>query len=164
MTLSFLFNKEAVLAFSEQYLKGSSTHQKARNKAQWLLPMILMSLLILVSLGSGVEISSIVIYGGASLLWYFCYPKQFDASMRKQARKLMEESSYEKSYGEYRLSFDESGIQSSSPLGESRYTWDGMDRVEITDDYLYVFLAGPVGYPIPITDDFNVTTHFSESW
>jgi len=150
MNLSFTLNKEDTLAFTEQYLRGSESHQKLRARTQWILPLILMSLLLLMASRGPLQISTVIIFGGVSLAWFFLYPKQFDANIRKHAKKQMKESSYSKSYGEYNLGISDSGIQSSSPLGESSYSWDGVDRVEMSDDYLYIFLAGPMGYPIRI--------------
>jgi len=30
--------------------------------------------------------------------------------------------------------------------------WSSVDRARMTDAYLFIFLTGPIGYPVPITD------------
>jgi len=63
--------------------------------------------------------------------------------------KLLKEASHAKSLGAYSVTFDDEGISSKSPIGESKFTWSAVDRVLLTNEHLHVFLIGSMGYPIP---------------
>lgn len=152
MKLSFNLNEKDLVAFTEQLLHSSQSHQKIRKKAQWTLPLIFLTLLLFMGLRGTLQTPTAFIFGGVAVAWFFLYPKRFDTSIKKHAINQIKESSYAKSFGQYELSLDEKGIQSSSPLGEAFYPWDGVDRVELLEDYLYIFLAGPMGYPIRVSE------------
>lgn len=69
----------------------------------------------------------------------------------------MAESSYSKTFGEYCLEITEDSLVSSGPTGRSEHTWDSVDRIVLTPDYLFVFFAGLNGLPISL-DQIGVDT------
>ncbi len=75
-----------------------------------------------------------------------------DLYVRRHTRKLLGETSHGKSLGDDALILGESGLQSSSPLAESTCTRQAADQVEKTEDEVFIFLSGHVGYPIQIKD------------
>jgi hypothetical protein len=62
---------------------------------------------------------------------------------------MLQETSYQKSFGSYSVTLDDDGIASISPTGESKYKWESVSRVQLTPDHLHIYLTGPMGYPIP---------------
>lgn len=150
-TLHFEVNEEVSLAFTEQFLKGSATHQKTRRRTQLFLPVCLFLILIVSTLSRSFEPTQLVLYAIASVAWFLYYPKRFDANVRKQAMKMTKESSHQKSYGKYQLTLSEDGLNDVSPTGESHFKWTAVDRVELTDTYLFIFLTGNIGYPIALS-------------
>jgi YcxB-like protein len=150
MKLAFDVSERDMLAFSERYHRASRTHNRARQSARLLLPMMLLPVMLLFFLNFGFSPAPIVILVMAMIGWYVYYPMRFDKCVRNQVRKQMCESSYSNMFGAYEITLDEDSLKSSSPTGEARYNWDAVDRVELTDDYLFVFLSGPMGYPVSI--------------
>jgi hypothetical protein len=67
-------------------------------------------------------------------------------------KKQFQESSAEKAFGEYKVKIDERCLISQGPTGYTEYRWDSVDRVLMTDEFLFLFLAGPAGLPIRITE------------
>ncbi len=80
--------------------------------------------------------------------WAVLYPWLHRHYLRQTAERFLKESSYQKAFGIYTLSLSESRIASASPVGEGTYVWSAVSRVSLTPHYLFIFLAGPQGYPI----------------
>jgi len=148
MTLNFRIQEEDALAFNAQYLRGSASHQKMRARVRWLLPCVILALLLVLGFFKGFRLAEDLFFASVAVVWAVCYPKKMDRDVLKYAKKQMRESSYAKSFGDYRLTLSEEGLHSTSPLGSASYSWGGVDRAELTHEYLFIFLAGPLGYPI----------------
>ena len=50
----------------------------------------------------------------------------------------------------YHLKISDQFLICDSPTGYSEYRCDAVDRATMTDEYLFIFLAGPTGFPIRI--------------
>ena len=59
---------------------------------------------------------------------------------------------FDENFGECELTLSDSGLHSIAPSGESKFHWASVDRTLLTDTYLFIFLNGPIGYPIPISE------------
>ena len=152
MTITFQIRKEDVLAFSCAYHAASTTFQRARTRVRYMLPAAMLCLWLFTTAGSGFEWTATILFLGFAVLWYFFYPARFDRRIERYAAKTLDESSYSKSFGPCELTLSESGLHSKSNTGESTYYWSAVDRVLLTDAYLFIFVTGPVGYPIRIAD------------
>jgi len=82
-------------------------------------------------------------------IWALLYPRYHNWYILQTAEKMFKESSYQKIFGAYSVSFYDDGIACSSPIGEGKCSWSAVNRVVLTADHLLIFLAGPQGYPIP---------------
>lgn len=67
-------------------------------------------------------------------------------------QRQMLESSYSKVFGVYKVRIEEIHLVCDGPTGYTEYRWDAVDRVTITDDFLFIFVAGPSGLPIRIAE------------
>ncbi len=152
MTLQFEFRREDLLAFTKAYHAESPTYQKVRSRSRWALPLIMLVMGVIQSLESGFEMSRAVFYTAFSIAWFVLYPKWFDRNAQKYAEKASAESGYSKTLGPCTLTLSDEGLHSISAVGTSTFKWDAVSRATLTDDYLYIFLSGPLGYPIRIAD------------
>jgi hypothetical protein len=117
-----------------------------------MLPVIMIVLWGVITSRSGFEWSSTITFLGLALLWFFLYPSRYDRNVIKYCEKTIDEGSYRKNFGEYELTLSESGLHSIAPNGESKFPWSSVDRAVLAENYLFIFLNGPIGYPIPIAD------------
>jgi hypothetical protein len=152
MTLNFTLTEDDALAFTERFLRDSKSHQALRNRVRWLLPCMLIAMAGYFTWRDRLSPVVLCVFGIAAIAWSFLYPRRFDARIRSHARKQMAESSYAKSLGAYELRLLDEHLQSTSPTGSSTYSWTGVDRVALDSDYLFIFLSGPLGYPIRIAE------------
>jgi len=152
MILNFDLNENDALALTERYLQGSKSHQKLKTRLRWGLPLLLALMACFYTWRDGFSWFTASLCGGVAFIWWLFYPRGFDSRIRAAARKQMKESSYAKSLGPYEVELLNEHLRSQSPMGSSTYDWSGVDRVEMDEEYLYIFLSGPFGYPIRISE------------
>lgn len=152
MTLRFTLTDADALAFTERYLRDSDSHQAMRTRARWSLPCLLVAMASYYAWRDGLSVVIPIFFGTFGFAWWIFYPRRFDARVRTHAKKQMEESSYSKNLGPYELQLLDEHLHSTSPIGSSTYAWTSVDRVTMDADYLYIFLSGPLGYPIRIAE------------
>ena len=152
MILNFTVTEGDVLAFTEKYLRDSKSHRTIRARVRWSLPIVLIAMVCFYTWRDGFSWIAPGIFGMIALLWWLLYPRRFDSRIRTLARKQMGESSYAKSFGRYEVVLLDEHLRSTSPTGSSTYVWSAVDRVEMDSEYLYIFLSGPLGYPMRLSE------------
>lgn len=150
MILDFTLSGSDSMALTEEYLSNSPSHQRSRARVRWVVPVLLSLLLAISFIRKGPELTTALIFSVGIFGWLIFYPLRFDARVRKSARAQMEESSYAKNFGQYRLEITDDSLVSSGPTGKFEYTWASVDRIVLTSDYLFVFFAGLSGLPISV--------------
>jgi hypothetical protein len=149
ITATFNVSKADVLALSLYYYASSSTVRRSRILNQASVPFLLV---LIAALGFFREPGPFVLVSPLLIIaaiWALFYPRLHRWYLRQTAERFLNEASYQKAFGSYTLSLNEKGIGSSSPVGEGNYLWSCVSRVSLTPEYLFIFLAGPQGYPIP---------------
>jgi hypothetical protein len=152
MTLNFTLTETDALAFTERFHHDSKAHQAIRTRARWSLPLILLVIACFSTWRFGPLPASFAIFLIFSVAWWLFYPRWFDARVRALVKKQLSETSNIRNLGTYELQLLNEHLHSISPLGSSTYAWAGIDRVVMDSDYLYIFLSGPMGYPIRISE------------
>ena len=152
MTLNFTLTEDDALAFTERFLRDSKSHQATRNRVRLILPTMLFAMGCYYTWRDGFSPAFAIVLGVFGFAWWHLYPGCFDARIRSHAKKQMAESSYSKGLGRYELQLLDEHLHSTSPLGSGTYAWSGVDRVTMDAGHLYIFLSGPLGYPIRIAE------------
>ena len=152
MTLHFTLAENDVLACLERYLHDSKSYQKSRTRARWSLPCVLFLSACFIIWHNGVLIPPLILLVVLSVGWWLFYPRWIDATVRSRMKARMGESGYAKRLGSYELQLLEEHLHSKGPLGTSTLAWKSVDRVVLDTDYLHIFLAGGVGWPIRISE------------
>ncbi|MGJ8642862.1 MAG: YcxB family protein [Luteolibacter sp.] len=144
--------REDALAFSRAYHDSSQTFRRMQTKVRLMLPAIMVIFWIYSTWRYGFNTATTCIYLGMAVLWFFIYPHRYRRNVDKYSEKMIDEGSYGKNFGSYELLLSGDGIHSTGPSGTSTFYWSSIDRVSLTETYLFIFLNGPIGYPIPIQD------------
>ena len=150
MKLSFTVSEPEAVAFSENFRLESPTHRKARRSSRLFLPIILCPILLMFVYRFGFSPVPIGILLLLMVSWYVFYPMRYDSLCRRRAALQMQEPAFQGMFGSYDLDINEDCLLAVGAAGESKYNWDAVRRTELTDEYLFIYLSGPMGYPISI--------------
>ncbi len=150
ITATFKVTQEDALAMALHYYASSPTVRMSRILTQASVPLVMVVVAVLGYFRDAgwrylVLVTPLLLIGAA---WAMLYPWLHSHYLRQMAEKLFKESAYQKAFGVYTLSLSETRIASASPVGEGTYVWSAVSRVSLTPHYLFIFLAGPQGYPI----------------
>jgi len=149
ITATFIVGKEDVLALARHYYSTSPTVRKTRLWTQLTVPILVTFFVALGIYQRPGDYAFAIPVLIIAALWAWLYPRYHNWYLMQNATKMFGESSYQKAFGSYTVTLDDDGILSTSPIGGSKSSWSGVNRVSLTDDHLLIFLVGPQGYPVP---------------
>lgn len=81
---------------------------------------------ILILCQNSADKTAAILVLGWGLIWALFYPRYHTWHLMRTAERMFKESSYDRTFGTYRLILNEDGIGSSSPVGEGRYAWSAV--------------------------------------
>ena len=155
MKLTFSLTEPGALALIEQFYKDSPSCKRMRNRTRWVLPILLLPIAFLFILKFGFSLPTVAVFVVATVGWFIFAPSRFDASVRRNAKKMMKESAYAKCFGLYTIQINQDSLVSDSVTGHSEFKWSAVDQAILTENYLFIFLLGGAGWPIRISDIGN---------
>lgn len=146
--IDYNLRTEDMVALSCHYYDKSPSIQQGLRASQIVLTMLFacggLFFLTEIDHAGPIGIALLAVAGYFAVFW----PSRYRARLRKGAERLCAEGSYAKACGPCTLTLTEEGLSSQSPLGEGKYHWTAVDRVVLTPKYLFIYLAGPMGYVI----------------
>jgi hypothetical protein len=152
MNLTFTLGEAETLAFSKQYYRDSAWSRRVRNRTRWAVPAMLLPVLALYVCVGSFPLTMTMLYLVLASTWFVLAPLRFDARVMRYSRQQFQEASIKKTYGVYRLSINDDGLISDGPTGHSEIRWEAVDRVVLTDGFLFIFLVGLSGFPIRVSE------------
>lgn len=139
MKVSYQLDEDAVLAFNEYGAKHSSSFQQLR----WLGRLVMvpcMGAYVLWAWSAGVDLlCPIAMALTVSVLWFALYPRMQSLQGKRFVRRLMREGTNRGVFGEYTLKVTPEYLQSTSSGSEKKYAWHRIQRVESTNDHLFIY-------------------------
>ena len=152
MNLHFQMQREDALAFNIAFYNASPTYRRTLTRGRWILPIIMAACWIFTLSLREFEWTGTIFYIGTGTLWIVFFPAYYRKQVEKYCVKTIDEGSYSKQFGAYILLLSDEGVHSTSPVGTAAYPWAAIDRAEISNTHLLIFLTGPMGYSAPIKD------------
>jgi len=149
ITAAFNISKADALALAQHYYSSSATVRRSRILNQASVPVVLVLIAVLAYSRDPHYLLLASPFLVLAIVWVVCYPRLHKWYLSQTTEKMFAESAYEKGFGTYTLNLSETGIASSSPVGEGKYPWSSVTRISLTPDHLFIFLADPQGYAIP---------------
>jgi|GEM_PF-2835445 len=152
MTLNYQLRQEDAVASNLEYRKSSPTHREMKTRVRLAVPVLMLVLWAYTKNSSEFNWPRAVIYLGIGLIGFFFYPAYFDERQRKHTARLIAEGSRSNSMGPCELTLAEDGLHYKSDICQKVYLWSALDKVVLTDAYLFIFLTDRSAFPIWISD------------
>jgi len=87
----------------------------------------------------------IIIYIG----WIVLFPKYFKGSIKRRLERMLNKEENKSLFGPQQLSITDVGIFEFDNLEKSKVTMKDVERVEVTEDYIYIYISEMNAYIIP---------------
>ena len=91
----------------------------------------------------------LLVFGGASIIWFAYYPKYASWEITRRVNKMLEEVDNENLFNQRTLVLTDEGITETSSIGESHIRWDKINHLEETEDYLYIYVSSVSAHIVP---------------
>lgn len=91
----------------------------------------------------------LIVFGLSSIAWFIFYPKYVMREVTKRIKKMLEEGNNENLFNERSLVLTDEGITETSSIGKSTISWNKIDRLEETEDYLYIYVSSVSAHIVP---------------
>jgi hypothetical protein len=117
----------------------------------WVLAIVLFALVPAIGADgftiSRVSFGFIVVAIPVVFLFQWCLERWL---VRRAIRQLLKEERPDKGQlGRHRLVLGEESLSESTAVGESRTAWVGVDRVEQSPDYIFIYTTPSAAYVVP---------------
>jgi len=144
---------EDLYAFQWRAAFQSPRARRVRRLAYWawLLALVLFALVPAIG-ADGFTLSRVSIgFMLVPLLVFFLLQWALERwLMRRAIRYLLRDERPERGVlGRHRIVLDEDGVRESTAVGESRTRWAGIDRVEQSAEYIYIYTSPAAAHVIP---------------
>jgi len=153
LQVEYDITRDDLYAFQWRAAFRSATGRRARRAVYlgWLLAIVLYAFLPAIG-AHGITLSRVSpTFIVISLLVVFLLQWTLDRWLvRRAIHQLLEDERPDRGQlGRHRLILDEEGLTESTAVGESRTRWAGVDRVEQSRDYIYLYTSPAAAHVVP---------------
>lgn len=99
----------------------------------------------------------------AGLLWFLLYPKLVNKRLKAHVSKMLSEGKNDDLIGEHTLELNEEEMISTSEQSMSKVKWSVFNRVERTEEYIYIYNTAVSAYIVPLRA-FKDEKEINEFW
>lgn len=150
MKLEYNMIKDDYIAFNMHYIETSPTIKRTLLIQQYGVALVFLIIPYFYSRIVGTPmLLSYIVYGAIFLAWILYYPKYFMSITKKRTIKMIDEGDNSSIYGMQRITLTDAGIEQESNTGESRTSWSGIERIDETKEYIYIYIGTMNAYLVP---------------
>ena len=150
MDIEFELLEKDYINFNIDHAKKSSSLKKSILSQRILGPIVFMLIPFILRLYTSIPLSYwLTIFAIASVLWVMFYPKYFNWEMGRRVKKMLNEGNNENILIRRTISISKEGLLEKSAIGESKVKWSQVDKVEETEEYIYIYISSISAHIIP---------------
>lgn len=150
MKVEYNLIKDDYIAFNMHHLETSPTVRKTLLIQQYGVAVLFLIIPYFFSRISGTPmLLSYIVYGAIFLAWILYYPKYFIAVTKRRILKMIDESDNSSIYGMQSITLTDTGVEQESNTGESKTSWNGIERIDETKEYIYIYIGAMNAYLVP---------------
>jgi hypothetical protein len=153
LEVEYELTREDLYAFQWRGVFESPRGWRARRSAYlgWILAVLLFAIVPAIGADgfriSRVSFGFIVIALPVVFLFQWCLERWV---VRRAIRQLLQDERPDRGHlGRHRLVLGEDGLTESTAVGETRTRWTGVDRVEQSPDYIFIYTTPSAAHVVP---------------
>lgn len=152
MKVNYDLKKEDYIEFNLHHMGKSKTIKRTLFIEQYLIPLIFIITPFVFAKNHSnpppimyFMIPCVIMY----ILWTIFFPKYFRYSFKKRIEKLLNEGKNSTMFGPQTLSITDKGIFEFSEMEKSKVDMKAVERVDVTENYIYIYINAVNAYIIP---------------
>lgn len=150
MKIEYNLIKDDYIEFNMHYIDTSRTVKRTLLIQQYGVGLVFLIIPYFFSKLVGTPMTlSYIVYGAVFLAWILYYPRYFISVTKRRIIKMIDENGDSSIYGMQSIALTETGIEQESNTGESRTSWSGIERIDETPEYIYIYIGTMNAYLVP---------------
>ena len=151
INITFEFKKEDWMAFNLHHISNSPQHQRIRKKAIRSFPVMAIFVVLFYGIMNGDWLIPPLICGPAIVFWFWWYPKFRDKKIVKGVENFVDNEKNKSFLGKHEVQINSKGVKLTTENSEEMIQWSGISRMEITDDYFFIYNSALTAVIIPVS-------------
>lgn len=148
--LNFEFEIDDWIAFQEDFLSNSKTFQKSIKGSQLSFVILFVGVILIDTIFNGFQgWSMTIVYLMLSGLWFFYAPRILFGVAMKQTKAMIEEGKNKNILCMHYFLINEDGVFFESEFHKEDLLWKGVERVNETEKYYFIYVTGLSAFAIP---------------
>ncbi len=149
MQVEFDISLDDIAAFNQYHW----THQSRTAKCSYRISlaaipaMILLCAFLFAPLRPPIAYWVISLFG--ALAWLFLYPRLYQRWLKQMMIKAMSGGRNRGTLGKHLISVDETGLNEKTDVNDSHWDWPGIEQVQQTEDYIFIYISSIMAHVIP---------------
>ena len=135
----FMFEMEDWMNFQLHYLRNLKSYKRTRLFYLAAMPLIFFIFTLTDIYKGKFNINILIVYILFSVVWVLIYKNRFEKSHKRRIQKLLNKSENTSILGLQTLILEENHLILMHPKTENKISYDGIEKAEETEDYLYLY-------------------------
>lgn len=150
MELEFELIEEDYINYNIDHAKKSSSVKKNIMTQRLLGPILFLTIPFVIRRYTEIPLWYwLTLFGICSVVWIVFYPKYFNWEMTRRVKKMLKEGNNENIFIKRKITLSSQGILEISAIGETNIAWEKVEKVEETDEYIYIYISSISAHIIP---------------
>jgi hypothetical protein len=151
MKIEYDLTKQDYIDFNMHYIENSPKLKRSLFIQRFVIALVFLIFPFIFSKNSGTPfLPSFIVYGVIFILWVLFYPKYYRTIAKKRIIKLIDKGGSAIQLGHRSITLNEEGLEEFSEQGESKSSWSSIERIEETENHIYIFIGSTNAYLVPI--------------
>jgi hypothetical protein len=147
--LRYAIIQDDLIAFSQFHADHSPTIRRSWYRDTWIYAALFAIAALLGFIVYGGRHVYTLTFVGLAIGWPLAIPRYLRWRYYRLARRLYAEGSNAAVLGDYEAVADEQGLIVTSPGGETRIKWQAVERVTLSSDHAFLYIAANQAVVLP---------------
>lgn len=151
MIAKYVITVDDIVAFHHYHCAHSAAVKRNKYIAMFSSAVVMFGLLCFVPPPEDVS-RSLIFMGMIPIVVAVCIVYNFwmfPKLINRQLRRMLNEGGNKGTIGDQEIEVNESGIARRSEVSETRFSWDGVERIAETDTHAFIYVSSTMAFVLP---------------
>lgn len=151
MEINYELVEQDFLEFNIHHARNSATIKRSILLQRCLGPVMFLIMPFYATKQTGIPLWYwMIIFYTISIIWFVFYPRYINWQISRGTSKMLREGRNQNIFGNRSIILMPEGIREIGLHMEEKVSWSSIERIEETEDYIYIYISSVSAYIIPI--------------
>lgn len=154
MKIEYSLTRHDLIEFNYYHLLNSKSTVRTLKYLRIVPPISMLIIPFIIELIFKTEVFlaffiTFIISASFAVSWFVRFPKKHKKNMTKSLNNMLDEGKNSGVLGERTIELNDEGIHLTNPGIETSQKWDSVEKLCITDDYIYIYVSSLTALIVP---------------